>query len=336
MNTLVPHLRMFSASILAVLGLNLAATAAEWTEDFAAAKEQAAKEKKDLLMDFTGSDWCHFCIKLKEEVLSKPEFEAEAPKSFVLVEVDFPDKKKQDEKIKTQNKQLQKTYSIEGYPTVILADSTGRAYAKMGYAPGGPVPYMKQLSELRAVREKRDAAFEKAAKAEGLEKAKALHEGIKSLDSEIASTYYSKEMDEIAALDKDDTLGVKKGKEVAKASQALQQKLEALHGAKKFDEFAKELDNFIAEWKLEGLEKQRILIHKLAIYGPDKLDDAEKVTDELLKIDPKSEVGLMAVKIKEQIASMRTKGKDGDDQGKAGEKDKPEVKEEVAPKSEDL
>lgn len=333
MKTLVPHLRLCSASVLAVLGLSLSATAAEWTEDFAAAKAQAAKEKKDLLMDFTGSDWCSFCIKLKKEVFSKPEFAAEAPKSFVLVEVDFPQDKKQDEKIKAQNKELQKTYPIEGYPTVILADSSGRAYAKTGYAPGGPVPYLKQLSEMRTIREKRDAAFEKAANAEGLEKAKALHEGIKALDSEIASTYYSKEMDEIIALDKEDTLGLKKGQEVAKASQELQQKLEALHGAKKFDEFTKELDKFIEAWKLEGLEKQRILINKLAIYGPDKLDDAEKVADELIKIDAKSEVGLMAVKIKAQIATMRTNAKDGDEKGKPKAK---EEKEEPAPKSEKL
>ena len=75
--------RLLTASILASLTLGSALAAEDWTEDFAAAKDLAAKNKKDLLIDFTGSDWCPYCIKLKKEVLSKPEFIAAAPKSFV-------------------------------------------------------------------------------------------------------------------------------------------------------------------------------------------------------------------------------------------------------------
>ena len=65
-----------------------------WTDNFEAAKAQAVKENKDILIDFTGSDWCGWCIQLKKEVFSTPEFEAAAPKSFVLMEADFPSKKK--------------------------------------------------------------------------------------------------------------------------------------------------------------------------------------------------------------------------------------------------
>ena len=316
------NLRILTTTLLATLGLNAAQAAATWVEDFAAAKETAAKEKKDLLIDFTGSDWCGWCIKLHEEVFAKSEFEEAAPKSFVLVELDFPQKKQQDEKIKVQNAKLQETYSIEGFPTIILADATGRAYAKTGYASGGPTPYLKSLDELRGTREKRDAAFAKAEKAEGLDKAKALDEGLKALDPEIVAAYYDKEVESIISLDKDDTLGRKKGHEVAKASKELENSLQVLHGEKKFDEFIKTIDDFIAKWKLEGEEQQRLLMNKFAIYGPEKLDDAEKLADAIIKIDAETQIGKQATGIKTQIASMRKKSSEEPEEKKPAKEEK--------------
>ncbi len=301
------NFRLLTTTLLATLGLNAAQAALTWTEDFTAAKETAAKEKKDLLMDFTGSDWCSWCIKLRSEVFEKAEFEAAAPKSFVLVELDYPQSKAQDEKIKAQNKTLQETFAIEGFPTVILADATGRAYAKTGYAPGGPEAYLKSLDELRATREKRDAAFSKAEKAEGIEKAKAIDEGLKAMDSEIVDAHYDKEVEMIISLDKEDTLGRKKGQEMAKASKELETKLQELHGAKDFDGFGKTIDDFVAKWKLEGEEKQRVLMNKFAVFGPDKLDQADALADEIIKVDATTTIGKQAAGIKGQIVSMRKK-----------------------------
>ena len=56
-----------------------------WMTDFEAAKEKAKKEGKDLLIDFTGSDWCGWCIKLSKEVFEQEAFKKEAPQSFILV-----------------------------------------------------------------------------------------------------------------------------------------------------------------------------------------------------------------------------------------------------------
>src|SRR5712671_809845 len=77
--------------------------AAGWDDDYAKALAQAKAEKKLLLMDFTGSDWCGWCIKLDKEVFSKPEFKEYAKKSLVLVEVDFPRAKEQSETLKKAN-----------------------------------------------------------------------------------------------------------------------------------------------------------------------------------------------------------------------------------------
>ena len=92
-----------------------------WQTDFKAAQAQAKKEKKFLLVDFTGSDWCGWCIKLHNEVFDKEAFKSEAPKQFVLVELDFPHQKKQSDELKKQNKELSEKYNIEGFPTVLDA-----------------------------------------------------------------------------------------------------------------------------------------------------------------------------------------------------------------------
>jgi thioredoxin-related protein len=115
-----------------------------WQTDFEAAKAKAKAEKKFLLVDFTGSDWCIWCKRLNAEVFDKDEFQKEAPKHFVLVEVDFPAPGK---KLAGELKQLQKRYKIQGFPTVLVIDSDGLVVAQTGYQPGGPEAYVKQLSE---------------------------------------------------------------------------------------------------------------------------------------------------------------------------------------------
>ncbi len=308
-----------------------------WTEDFEAAKTSATKGKKDLLMDFTGSDWCGWCIKLREEVFDTAEFKAEAPKNFVMVELDYPQNKEQSDQIKAQNEKLRDKFHIEGYPTIILADAEGRPYAKTGYQEGGPKEYLKHLAELRSVREKRDAALEKAAKAEGLEKAKLLVDALKGIDSELVDNFYDSLMQEVISLDKEDTLGMKKKQEFQKAYAELQTKLEELHDGKKFTEFGKAIDDFITTHKLEGEQKQMALYNKLAIFGPDRLDDAEKLVNELIKLGADTSIGENAKMILEQIKEMRAqvgKSKGAGAEGTPGEEpaDKPEKKGEESKK----
>ena len=86
-------------------GVNAAAS--EWLTDLPKAQAQAKEEKKMVLLDFTGSDWCGWCIKLHNEVFSKPEFAEYARKNLVLVEVDFPRKKKLGAEQKKANEALQ-------------------------------------------------------------------------------------------------------------------------------------------------------------------------------------------------------------------------------------
>ena len=84
--------------------------------------EEAYKESKQtgkpILANFTGSDWCGWCKRLVASVFSKKEFKEWAKKNVVLLELDFPRRKKLPAEIRQQNASLQQAFQVRGYPTV--------------------------------------------------------------------------------------------------------------------------------------------------------------------------------------------------------------------------
>jgi thiol-disulfide isomerase/thioredoxin len=156
------------AAFVALMIAALPALAApKWYTDLDEAKAVAAKENKPLLVDFTGSDWCGFCIKLHAEVFDKPEFE-EFAKNYVLVELDFPSKKPQPPEEKAKNKATQAKFAVSGFPTVLLIDAkSGEAYGRQsGYGPGtGPKAYIEKLSAFKNTTEGRAALVNETKKA---------------------------------------------------------------------------------------------------------------------------------------------------------------------------
>ena len=96
-----------------------------WLTDLEEAKKQAAAENKPILMFFTGSDWCGWCMKLHEDVLDKDEFQDFAKDSVILLELDFPNTKPQSDALKKQNKALDEKFKVDGYPTVVLVAPDG-------------------------------------------------------------------------------------------------------------------------------------------------------------------------------------------------------------------
>jgi thioredoxin-related protein len=120
-----------------------------WMHDFEAAKAKAVKEGKPIFINFTGTDWCGWCIKLEKEVFSKKAFQDYAKEHLVLVEVDFPKKKEQTAEVKAQNAKLDKEYGVEGYPTLYLLDAQGKKLTEdIGYREGGPEAYVEHLKSL--------------------------------------------------------------------------------------------------------------------------------------------------------------------------------------------
>jgi thioredoxin-related protein len=133
-----------------------------WMDDLGPALDKARLEGKDVLVDFTGSDWCGWCIKLDDEVFSKSEFRDWADDRFVLVALDFPRDggktwKAMSPELRKRNTREQEAFEIQGFPTIILLNAEGVAYGRTGYQAGGPKPYIKHLAELQAS-EEREAA----------------------------------------------------------------------------------------------------------------------------------------------------------------------------------
>lgn len=139
------------AGSLALLALTSTAAlaASGWDDDYEKALAQAKTEKKMTLLDFTGSDWCGWCIKLDKEVFSKPEFKKYAKENLVLMEVDFPQGKRQTKKLKEQNDTLQSQFKVRGYPTIIVIDSEGKQVGQLGYMKGGPEAFIAALDKLK-------------------------------------------------------------------------------------------------------------------------------------------------------------------------------------------
>jgi len=121
---------------------------ATWLTSIEEAQKIAQKTNKDILIDFTGSDWCGWCIKLHDEVFGTEKWNQEIPKKYVLVVLDFPKNKELSKEQKEYNDKLSREYGINGYPTVILLDSAGRLYARTGYQKGGVDNYLTHLEEL--------------------------------------------------------------------------------------------------------------------------------------------------------------------------------------------
>lgn len=122
-----------------------------WSTDLEKALEQAKKEKKNVLVEFTGSDWCPPCIAMRKNVFSKKEFVDAASKDFILVELDFP---KADKALKKKNDPYAKEYNIEGFPTVILLDPEGKEFTRF-FASEHPTTE-KFLAHLKAALEKKN------------------------------------------------------------------------------------------------------------------------------------------------------------------------------------
>lgn len=120
-----------------------------WERDVNKALEISQKSKKPLLMFFTGSDWCGWCIRLQKEVLKTPEFATWAKDNVVLVELDFPRKNMMSPEIQNQNNQLQQLFEVRGYPTVWIVNAEikdGKTnFQKLGttgYVAGGPEAWL--------------------------------------------------------------------------------------------------------------------------------------------------------------------------------------------------
>ena len=122
---------------------------AGWLTNYEQGQQEAQANHKLILLDFTGSDWCGWCKLLDQEVFSKPQFKEYASKNLVLVEIDFPKRKKMSEEARAQNLQLAYRYQVQGFPTIVVLDGDGKKVGEFGYMEGGPAVFIAQLERIR-------------------------------------------------------------------------------------------------------------------------------------------------------------------------------------------
>ena len=118
--------------------------------DFDAAQARARSENKPLLIDFTGSDWCPPCIRLRKQVFSKPEFADYAAKNLVLLEVDFPKRKTLPPAQQAANDTVARKFGVEGFPTLILLSPSGKTLGQLRSTGGSVTDVLAELERLRA------------------------------------------------------------------------------------------------------------------------------------------------------------------------------------------
>ena len=145
-------MRRFSCLLIAFGFVTAIADASEWRTDYEQALAIAQAEKKCVLLDFTGSDWCGPCIEMKKVVFAKAAFLSYAKNNLILVEIDYPKLKALPEKVTKQNERLMHQYEIDrsGYPTVILLNPDGKILGQLeGYSGERPADIISWVEKLR-------------------------------------------------------------------------------------------------------------------------------------------------------------------------------------------
>ena len=143
-----PRLFLVAAAVSAVFA-SFARAESDWLHDYNKAQEQAKTDHKLLFLNFTGSDWCGWCIKLDKEIFSQQQFKNYAHDNLVLVELDFPRRKSQATEERKQNMELAQQYEVLGFPTIVVLNSNGQKVWQFdGYFPGGPEAFVAQLQKL--------------------------------------------------------------------------------------------------------------------------------------------------------------------------------------------
>jgi len=116
-----------------------------WIDDYSVALTMSQETGKPILINFTGSDWCVWCMRLAEEVFNQAAFLRFAEENLILLMIDFPRNIKQPDEVVNNNRVLAQRYNIAGFPTIFIIDKDEEVIATTGYRPGGVEAYIQHL-----------------------------------------------------------------------------------------------------------------------------------------------------------------------------------------------
>lgn len=231
------------------------AMAADWMTDLEAAKAQAAQQGKDILVNFTGSDWCGYCIRMRKDVLDKPEFDAYAADKFVLLEIDIPRRPlPREEHERRMN--LCRQYDVTGFPTFLVLNASGDV---LGGFTGGRPDVNATAAVLEPARE-RGRQLAAARALTGTDRARAIYEIYKDFPKNFKKAAIALQ-NEINEYDPQDTLGIREQVAADKQMQDLMSEVRAYH--RNFQKQTEIFERYLAE--AHPLNRERIMERKRSI-----------------------------------------------------------------------
>lgn len=269
-----------------------------WTEDWDAALARAQRENKDVLINFTGSDWCVWCQRLSAEVFDTPEFRSQAPRNYILIKLDFPRSRPQTAQVQNRNRALANQYGVEGYPTIFLADSKGRPYARMGYQAGGPATYLRNMENFRRAKEADWAILGNAERENGLAKARLLDEFYSRVDKAGTASFFAEIIDQIISLDARNEGGLREKYSIKKELENLKQRLDQNANWTEVIRQLKDLEGR-AQRANQVVLQQDVLIVQAAINLNvlDNKDEARAILRKVQQMNPQSSWGQLAADV---------------------------------------
>jgi tetratricopeptide (TPR) repeat protein len=252
-----------------------------FVQDMEAARRQAASQGKDLLLYFSGSDWCPWCTVLKKTVFDQPAFARYANRHFVMVLLDNPQRTAPPENRATVDG-LSSKWQVYAVPTVILADAQGRPYALVvnEAREQNAQTYIETLEKLRPIRRARDESLALAATTEGLDRVRNLDQALgqmKTLQRGILAAEYSEICTQILALDPDNRAGLRaRYADIPEAARTVRlRQADQFSKDKDWSGALKQYDAILSGLKPAGLAEQEVVVGRvLALRALDRMDEA--------------------------------------------------------------
>jgi len=142
--------KLFLVSLLFIFSFQ--SFSQNWMKDIDEAKQIAASENKTIVLVFQGSDWCAPCIKLDREIWSSEEFKAYAEEHYVMLQADFPRRKKNSlsKEQQSKNNKLAEIYNKNGFfPLVVILDNKGNRKGELGYEKSTPSDFINKINKLK-------------------------------------------------------------------------------------------------------------------------------------------------------------------------------------------
>lgn len=284
-----------SALLIAARALS-AAGALVWQPDFGEASKLAKDGKQDFFVFVNGSDWSAAARAYKKTVIQSPVLEQAFGKAFVWLEVDRPDRATAEQKAAAQkNKGFEVV--LRNYPGVALLDADGRCYLKLEAPQGGVDALVAAVKQARALKDRRDATLERAAKATGVERAKLLGAALEGMgDYALQNGRHSHRalLDEIKKLDPQDAAGTLR-RLTFNPDALAERELWPLVNEKKYAEALALVDKELKDARNNLWLRQHLLGLRFYVFqSQERLDEAVQTLKQIIQADASTDMAKLA------------------------------------------